>query len=268
MSKREFLQSHPDVIKKKIGFRETSKLAEIASACWKFQEKQVFQVWAPLMVNASKDASFATWLSHSPQQSSITETFLGFVLQHPASKVAKIAFACLKFQENQVFQNLGSLMVNASKDAFSNAWLPRSPQQNPIAERIVMFVLAKIAFACWKFQEKQGFQVWGCLMINASKNAFHDTWFCHPHQKHSTGETIVMFVSWHPAQKQAKLAFARWKFQENQVFQNLGSLMVNASKDASSNAWLPRSPQQNSIANVMGGIWLTSLVEWRPFVRT
>ena len=32
--------------------------------------------------------------------------------------------------------------------------------------------LDKIAFARWKFQEKQAFQVLGCFVVNASKERF------------------------------------------------------------------------------------------------
>jgi hypothetical protein len=108
-----------------------------------------------------------------------SEMIVGFVLGRLSSELAEIAFVCWKFQENQAFQVLGLLMVNASKETCSNTWLGRFSQQNLIAETIVGFVLgrlssklAEIAFVCWKFQENQAFQVLGLLMVNASKKTF------------------------------------------------------------------------------------------------
>jgi hypothetical protein len=71
-----------------------------------------------------------TWLGRSPQQNWIAETIVGFVLGRFSSKLAEIAFVRWKFQENQAFQVLGWLMVNASKETFSDTWLARSPQKN------------------------------------------------------------------------------------------------------------------------------------------
>jgi hypothetical protein len=62
----------------------------------------------------------------------IAETIVGFVLGRLSSMLAEIAFVSWKFQENQAFQVLGSLMLNASEDTFSDPWLGRSPQQNSI----------------------------------------------------------------------------------------------------------------------------------------
>jgi hypothetical protein len=53
------------------------------------------------------------------------ETIFGFVLRCLALKLAKIALARWKFQEQQASKILGSLMVNASKDTLSETWLVR-----------------------------------------------------------------------------------------------------------------------------------------------
>jgi hypothetical protein len=110
------------------------------------------------------------------------EVIIMFVLGQPALNLAKIAFAFWKFQENQAFQVLGWLMVNASEEMFSNAWLGHSLLKNWIAEVTIMFALgclssklAEIAFAFWKFKENHAFQVWGAtfnFVVNASKETF------------------------------------------------------------------------------------------------
>jgi hypothetical protein len=101
-----------------------SKMAEIAFLCSELQEKQAIQVFGLLMVNTSKERFSGAWISRSPQRNAMAETNIGFVLRHPASKLAEIAFACWKFQEKQGFhQVLGSLMVNTSKETFSDAWI-------------------------------------------------------------------------------------------------------------------------------------------------
>jgi hypothetical protein len=71
-------------------------------------------------------------------------------------KLVEMTFVCWKSPKNQAFQALGWLMVNASQETFSNAWLDHSPEQHSIAEVIVMSVLgrlasklAKIAFVFW-----------------------------------------------------------------------------------------------------------------------
>ncbi len=73
-------------------------------------------------------------------------------------------------------------MINASKETFENTWLGSSPLQNWIAETIVAFVLgrlplkvAEIAFVCWKFQQKQAFQVFVALFVNSSEATFLTT---------------------------------------------------------------------------------------------
>jgi hypothetical protein len=98
-----------------------------------------------LMVNASKETFSDTWLGRSPEQNWIAETIVGFVLGRFSSKLAKIAFVPWRFQGKQAFQVLGSLMVHASEDTLSHAWLGRSPQQNSITEMNLVVVFWHLA---------------------------------------------------------------------------------------------------------------------------
>jgi hypothetical protein len=75
------------------------------------------------MVRASNDTFSQAWLASLSGQNRNAVTIVGFVLRCLALKLAKIAFACSKFQEQQASEVLGSLMVNALKDALSQAWL-------------------------------------------------------------------------------------------------------------------------------------------------
>jgi hypothetical protein len=93
--------------------------------------------------------------------------------------------------------NLGLGWLTVS--TFSDAWISRCPWQNSIAETTIGFVLrhlaskmAEIAFLCQQFQEKQGFQVWGWLMVNTSKKTFSDACISRSPQWNAIAETIIL----------------------------------------------------------------------------
>jgi hypothetical protein len=112
-----------------------------------------------------------------------------------------------------------SLMVKTFENTFSNAWLSRSPQQNWIVETMVGFALwcagsklAEIAFVCWKFQEKQAFQVLGSLMDNACKETVSNAWLDRSLSQNWIAETIIGFLSGRLSSKLAEIAFVRCMF--------------------------------------------------------